>query len=134
MDELKALAPEHPPFYDEDILTDENVRFIVSELIREQMLIQFDKEIPYSAEVEITEYFEENKIDKIYATIYLERDSQKAIVLGKGGAAIKKLGTKARLEIEKFLGKKVYLNLSLKVRKNWRKEELQLKRFGYIKK
>jgi GTP-binding protein Era len=131
---LVKLAPEHPPYFDTDVLSDENVRFLVSELIREQVLLQFEKEIPYSSEVEITEYFEEKDIDKIHATIYLERDSQKVIMLGKKGAAIKKLGTAARKEIEQFIGKKVFLSLTIKVRKNWRKEELQLKRFGYIKK
>ncbi|MBR9859886.1 GTPase Era [bacterium] len=134
VNEIKELAPEHPPFYDEDIISDENVRFLVSEMIREKLLQQFEKEIPYSAEVEINEYFEEDGIDKIYAIIYLERDSQKGIVIGTKGAAIKKLGTAARVDIEKFLGKKVFLDLSIKIRKNWRKEELQLKRFGYIKK
>lgn len=134
MDCLKEISPEHPPYYDADIISDENTRFLVSEMIRDQMLIQFKKEIPYSAEVSIDEYFEEEGIDKIYATIYLERDSQKAIVLGKGGAAIKRLGTDARKRIEAFVGKKVFLSLSLKIRKNWRKDENQLKRFGYIKK
>lgn len=134
LDSLKELSPEHPPYYDDDIISDENTRFIVSEIIRDQMLSQFKKEVPYSAEVSVEEYFEEEKIDKIYATIYLERDSQKAIVLGKGGASIKKLGTDARKRIEEFINKKVFLSLSLKIRKNWRKDENQLKRFGYIKK
>jgi GTP-binding protein Era len=106
----------------------------MSEIIREQILNQFSKEIPYSSEVDITDYKETKKIDKIYATVFLERDSQKAIVLGKGGSAIKKLGTEARKKMELFLEKKVFLSLTVKVRKDWRKDDLQLKRFGYLKK
>ena len=131
---LKELSPEHPPYYDQESISDENVRFHVAEIIRDQMLSQFKKEVPYSAEVVVQDYKEEEKIDKIYATIYLERDSQRVIVLGKGGSSIKRLGTESRKVIEKFLEKKVYLQLSIKIRKNWRKDELQLKRFGYIKK
>lgn len=131
---LKELSPEHPPYYDKDIISDENTRFLVSEIIRDQMLTQYNKEIPYSAEVVVEDYSEEEKLDKIYATIYLERDSQRVIVLGKGGASIKKLGTDARQRIEAFINKKVFLSLSVKIRKNWRKDEVQLKRFGYIKK
>lgn len=134
MECLREISPEHPAYYEEDIISDENTRFLVSEIIRDQMLIQFKKEVPYSAEVSIDDYDEEDGIDKIYATIYLERDSQKAIVLGRGGAAIKRLGTDSRKRIESFVGKKVFLSLSLKIRKNWRKDENQLKRFGYIKK
>lgn len=130
---LEELAPEHPPYYDPEIISDENVRFLVTEMIREQMLTQFKKEVPYSAEVVVEEYQEDEKIDRIYATIYLERDSQRVIVLGKGGKSIKTLGTEARKKIEAFLKKKVFLGLSIKIRKNWRKDELQLKRFGYIK-
>lgn len=131
---LKKHAPEHPPYFDQDIISDENMRFLVSEMIREQLLTQFEKEIPYSAEVVVEDYKEESKIDKIYATIYLERESQRVIVLGKGGQSIKKLGTESRKQIEKFIQKKVFLSLTIKIRKNWRKDELQLKRFGYLKK
>lgn len=134
METLKELSPEHPAYYDKDIISDENTRFLISEIIRDQMLSQFNKEIPYSAEVVVEDYSEETKLDKIYATIYLERDSQRVIVLGKGGAAIKKLGTDSRKRIEAFIQKKVFLSLSIKIRKNWRKDEIQLKRFGYIKK
>jgi GTP-binding protein Era len=127
-------APEHPAYYSPDEISDKNVRFLMSEIIREQILNQFSKEIPYSSEVDITDYKETKKIDKIYATVFLERDSQKAIVLGKGGSAIKKLGTEARKKMELFLEKKVFLSLTVKVRKDWRKDDLQLKRFGYLKK
>lgn len=128
------LAPEHPAFYDRDILTDENLRFIVSEMIREQILTQFSKEIPYSTEVVLTDYKEEGRIDKLYATIYVERDSQKSIILGKGGQSIKRLGMAARKRIEKFIQKQIFLSLTVKVRKDWRKDEQQLKNFGYLKK
>lgn len=130
---LIELAPEHPPFYDTEALTDENVRFLVSEMIRETILTQFKKEIPYSTEVVITEYFEEEKIDKIHATIFVERDSQKVILLGRGGAAIKNLGIYSRKRIEAFIGKQVFLALTIKVRKDWRKDDQQLKNFGYLK-
>jgi GTP-binding protein Era len=130
---LEELAPEHPPYYPLDIITDENVRFIVSEMIREQILTQFKKEIPYSTEVVVTDYKEEKKLDRIECTVYVERDSQKIILLGKKGAAIKKLGTEARKKIEAFIHKKVFLGLTIKVRKDWRKDEQELKRFGYLK-
>lgn len=130
---LVDLAPEHPPFYDTESLTDENVRFLVSEMIRETILTQFKKEIPYSTEVVITEYFEEEKMDKIHATVFVERDSQKVILLGRGGASIKNLGIYSRKRIETFLDKKVFLSLTVKVRKDWRKDDQQLKNFGYLK-
>lgn len=130
---LIELAPEHPPYYDTESLTDENVRFLVSEMIRETILTQFKKEIPYSTEVVITEYFEEEKIDRIHATVFVERDSQKIILLGKGGTAIKNLGIYSRKRIEAFIGKQVFLGLTIKVRKDWRKDDQQLKNFGYLK-
>ena len=130
---LIELSPEHPPYYDTESLTDENVRFLVSEMIRETILTQFKKEIPYSTEVVITEYFEEEKMDKIHATIFVERDSQKVILLGRGGAAIKNLGIYSRKRIEAFLDKKIFLGLTVKVRKDWRKDDQQLKNFGYLK-
>lgn len=130
---LKELAPEHPPYYPLDIVTDENVRFIVSEMVREQILTQFKKEVPYSTEVVVTDYKEDKKLDRIECTIYVERDSQKVILLGKKGSAIKKLGTEARKKIEAFVHKKVFLGLTIKVRKDWRKDEQELKRFGYLK-
>lgn len=131
---LVELAPEHPPFYDTESISDENVRFLVSEMIREQILTQFKKEIPYSVEVVVTEYHEKEKLDEIYATIHVERDSQKGILLGKSGSAIKNLGIASRKRIEEFIKKKIFLSLTVKVKKDWRSDEQQLKYFGYLKK
>ena len=131
---LVELAPEHPAFYDTDSISDENVRFLVSEMIREQILTQFKKEIPYSVEVSVTEYNEKEKLDEIYATINVERDSQKGILLGRGGSAIKNLGIASRKRIEEFIKKKIFLSLTVKVKKDWRSDEQQLQRFGYLKK
>lgn len=129
---LMEHAPVHPHFYDDDIISDANMRFHVTEFIRESILTQFDKEIPYCTHVSITDYREGGKLDKIYANIYVERESQKPILLGKGGAAIKKLGMKSRERIEAFLQKQVFLELSVKVRENWRNNEQYLKNFGFI--
>ena len=131
---LVQLAPEHPPFYDTESISDENVRFLVSEMIREQILTQFKKEIPYSVEVVVTEYNEKEKLDEIYATIHVERDSQKGILLGRGGSAIKNLGIASRKRIETFIDKKIFLSLTVKVKKDWRSNDQQLKYFGYLKK
>mgnify|MGYP001161600847 FL=1 len=131
---LIELSPEHPPFYDRDLVSDESVRFLVSEMIREQILSQYKKEIPYSVEVSVTNYNEKKNIDEIYATIYVERESQKGIVLGKGGSAIKNLGIFSRKRIEDFIKKKVFLSLTVKVKKDWRSDDQQLRYFGYIKK
>ena len=103
-------------------------------MIREQILTQFKKEIPYSVEVSVTEYNEKEKLDEIFATVFVERDSQKGIMLGKGGAAIKNLGIASRKRIEEFIKKKVFLSLSIKVKKDWRTDDQQLQYFGYIKK
>lgn len=123
--------PESPPYYPKDELTDRNLRFIVAEIIREKILLQYRKEIPYSVEVVVDDYKESETLDKIHANIYVARESQKMIILGKGGQAIKKLGTSARMDIEKFLDKKVYLELTVKVLKDWRDSEKILKRLGY---
>lgn len=131
---LVGLSPEHPPFYNTELVSDESVRFLVSEMIREQILSQFKKEIPYSVEVSVSNYNEKKNIDEIYATIYVERDSQKGIVLGKGGSAIKKLGISSRESIEGFIKKKVFLSLTVKVKKDWRSDDQQLRYFGYLKK
>lgn len=133
LDTLVELTPEHPPFYDTESISDENVRFFVSEMIREQVLTQFKKEIPYSTEVSVVNYNEKETIDEIFATIYVERDSQKGILLGRGGGAIKKLGMAARKRIELFLKKKVFLSLTVKVKKDWRSNDQQLRYFGYLK-
>jgi len=124
--------PEGPSFYPEDIVADENERFFVSEIIREKILELYREEVPYSVEVLVTE-FKERKEEKNYisAEIVVERESQKSIIIGKGGAAIKKLGTISREAVEEFLQHKVYLELRVKVRKNWRSDENMLKAFGY---
>ena len=127
LDEL----PEHPPYYEKDALTDRNERFFVSEIIREKVFKLYEKEIPYSTEVIITAFKEEPKIIRISAEIIVERDSQKNIIIGKGGAMIKKVGTYARQDIEEFLQQKVFLELFVKVIPDWRKKDNYLKRFGY---
>lgn len=130
--EIKALLPESPPYFDKDALTDRPERFFVSEIIREKILLNYKKEIPYSCEVEIEEYKEEEKIIRIRAVIMVIRDSQKGIIIGHQGRDLKKVGTEARLDMEKFLDKKVFLELFVKVNKDWRNNETQLKRFGYL--
>ncbi len=127
------LLPESPPYYDKDTLTDRSQRFFVSEIIREKALLLYYKEIPYCIEIDIDEFKEEENIFRISAIIYVVRDSQKVIVIGEGGKSIKRLGTDARKDIEEFLGKKVFLQLFVKVQKNWRDNVLLLKKFGYIK-
>ena len=134
IDTLVELSPEHPPFYDNELISDESVRFLVSEMIREQILTQYKKEIPYSVEVSVSNYNEKKNIDEIYATIYVERESQKGIVLGRGGTAIKRLGISSRKRIEDFIKKKVFLSLTVKVKKGWRSDDQQLRYFGYLKK
>ena len=123
--------PEGEPFYDKDTLTDKNLRFFASEIIREKILRNYDKEIPYSCEIAIDSYKEEPTIDRIAATIYVLRDSQKGILIGHKGERLKKIGCLAREDMEEFLGKKVYLELFVKVNENWRDNERQLKQFGY---
>ena len=125
------LLPECPPYFPKDALTDRPMRFFVSELIREQILLQYKKEIPYSVEVVVESYKEEPDLIRIAATLYVERTTQKAIIIGSKGSAIKKLGTDARMSIEDFLQKHVFLDLSVKLLKDWRNNELQMKRFGY---
>ena len=127
------LLPESPPYYDKDTLTDRSQRFFVSEIIREKALLLYYKEIPYCIEIDIDEFKEEENIFRISAIIYVVRDSQKVIVIGEGGKSIKRLGTDARKDIEEFLGKQVFLQLFVKVQKNWRDNVLLLKKFGYIK-
>lgn len=123
--------PEHAPYYDKDELTDRPVRFFVSEIIREKILKHYKKEIPYSVEVVVENYTEEEKMDRIQATVFVERESQKMILIGQGGKAIKRMGTDARRDIENFVGKKVYLDMTIKVRKDWRSNDRDLKEFGY---
>jgi GTP-binding protein Era len=130
--EMKSLLPLHPPFYDPEVLTEQPERFFVAEFIREQIFLHFQEEIPYSTEVQIEEFRERDKgKNLIHAVIYVERDSQKGIIIGKKGSAIKEIGMKSRKAIENFLGREVYLELRVKVSKNWRKSEQQIKKFGY---
>lgn len=132
--EIKAALPESPPFYDKDALTDKPEKFFVSEIIREKILMNYKKEIPYSCEVEIEEFKEAKNIIRIRAVIMVIRDSQKGIIIGHQGKALKKVGTESRLDMEKFFDKKVFLELYVKVNKDWRNNETQLKRFGYLNK
>ena len=125
------LLPEGPAFYPKDTLTDKTLRFFASEIIREKILKFYDKEIPYCCEIEIESYKEEPAIDRIAATIYVARDSQKGILIGHKGEKLKRVGQAAREDMEQFLGKKVFLQLFVKVNDDWRNNERQLRRFGY---
>jgi len=128
---ILELIPLSPPYFDKDALTDKPERFFVSEIIREKILLYYQKEIPYSTEVEIEEFKESSDRVDIRAIIHVARDSQKGIIIGHQGKALKKLGTEARKDIEKFLAKKVYLQLFVKVSKDWRNKDKLLKGFGY---
>ena len=130
-DRILTLLPEGEPFYPKDTLTDKTLRFFASEIIREKILRNYDKEIPYCCEIEIDSYKEEPTIDRINATIYVARDSQKGIVIGHKGEKLKKVGQQAREDLEKFLDKKVFLQLFVKVNDDWRNSDRQLRRFGY---
>ena len=123
--------PEGEPFYPKDTLTDKTLRFFASEIIREKILLNYDKEIPYSCEIAIESYKEEPTIDRISATIFVARNSQKGIVIGHKGERLKRVGQAARQDLEAFLGKKVFLELYVKVNEDWRNNDNQLKRFGY---
>lgn len=135
IDEIKKriveLLPESPPYFEKDALTDRPARFFVSEIIREKALMLYQKEVPYSLEVLVEEFKEENDIIRIRAVIWVERDSQKGIIIGHKGEALKKLGTMARKDIERFFEKKVYLQLFVKVEKDWRNNERILRSLGY---
>lgn len=128
---IHDLLPESPPFFEKDALTDRPARFFVTEIIREKILKNYDKEIPYSVEVLVETFKEENNIIRIQAVIFVERDSQKGIIIGKGGKMLKKVGTEARKDIEAFFDKKVYLELFVKVEKDWRNKDNKLRFFGY---
>lgn len=128
---ITEKLPVHEPYFPKDQLTDRPMRFFVSEIIREKILLNYKKEIPYSVEVVVDEYKETEGLVRIMATLYVERDTQKSIIIGKGGQAIKKLGTEARLAIEEFIGEHVFLDLSVKVLKDWRNNENIINRFGY---
>jgi len=129
--EIINLLPEHPPYYDPEELTDRPMRFFVSEIIREKILMQYGQEIPYACEVTIESYKEGETLDRIQAVIYVSRESQKAIIIGKGGLKLKRVGTDARKDIEKLADKQVFLDLRVKVRDNWRNNPSLIKRFGY---
>lgn len=131
-DRILAALPEGEPYYPKDALTDKTLRFFASEIVREKILLNYQKEIPYCVEVAVDEYHEEPTIDRISATIYVARESQKAILIGHKGSKLKKVGTDAREELERFLGKKVFLKLFVKVNENWRNDDRQLRRFGYL--
>ncbi|NER18743.1 GTPase Era [Spongiivirga citrea] len=126
-----SLLPESPPFYPKDQLTDKPERFFVNEAIREKILINYKKEIPYSVEVDTEEFIEDDKIIKIRSVIMVERDTQKGIIIGHKGSMLKKVGSQAREDLEQFFGKKIHLELYVKVNKNWRSNQNQLRRFGY---
>lgn len=128
---IKELLPESPPFFDKDQLTDKPARFFVTEIIREKILLNYDKEIPYSVEVEVEQFQEDERLIRINAVIYVERDSQKGIVIGHGGKSLKKVGTEARKDMEIFFDKKVFLELYVKVEKDWRNKDIKLRGFGY---
>ena len=128
---IKELLPESPAFFDKDQLTDKPARFFVSEIIREKILLYYDKEIPYSVEVSVERFKEEEKLIHINAVIYVERESQKGIIIGHQGVALKKVCTEARKALEKFFDKTIYLETFVKVDKDWRSSERELNHFGY---
>lgn len=131
MDMIKERLPAGPPFYPKDMLSEQPVRFFVAELIREQLFLQFHQELPYSCTVDIIQYDERDDLDYINAEVIVNRESQKGMLIGKGGKAIKKLGKNAREKIEDFLDKKIYLDLHVKVRDKWRDNPNMVRNFGY---
>lgn len=131
LERIIELLPESPNYFDKDQLTDKPSRFIVSEILREKILLYYDKEIPYSTEVVVNEFHEEDKIIHISATIYVERESQKGIIIGHRGIALRKVGIEARRDIERFFNKKVFLKTFVKVDSDWRNSDKELKMFGY---
>jgi len=128
---IKSLLPESPAFFEKDQLTDKPARFFVTEIIREKILMNYEKEIPYSVEVEVEQFQEDDRLIRINAVIYVERDSQKGIIIGHAGKSLKKVGTEARKDMEVFFEKKVFLELFVKVEKDWRNKDSKLKGFGY---
>lgn len=128
---LIELLPEYPPYFPKDQLTDKPERFFVNEIIREKILLNYSKEIPYSVEILTEEFKEDEKIIRIRSVIMVERDSQKGIIIGHKGSALKKIGIKSRKDLETFFGKQIHIELFVKVNKNWRSNQNQLKRFGY---
>lgn len=131
MDEVCEMLEEGPMYFPDDMITDMPEKFIVSEIIREKALLNLEEEVPHGIAVSIDTFKEKDKLIEIDATIYVERDSHKGIIIGKNGSMLKKIGTSARLELEKFLGKRIVLNLWVKVEKNWREKDAKVKYFGY---
>jgi GTP-binding protein Era len=131
LDTIFSLIPLGPLYYPEDQVSDMNMRFIAAEVIREKAILHTDQEIPHSIGVEITEYKDREERTEIYANLYVERDSQKAILIGKGGSMIKRIGTEARMELVEMIERPVFLDLNVKVLKNWRSDPTLMKRFGY---
>ena len=130
-EQILEKLPVCPPYFPKDELTDRSMRFFITEIIREKILLNYQQEVPYCVQVDVDSYEESEKRIVIRASIYVARESQKAIIIGKGGSAIKKLGMQARADIEEFTGKKIFLELFVKVDKDWRDNEAELKRFGY---
>ncbi len=128
---IKELLPDSPPYFEKDAMTDKPARFFVTEIIREKILLNYDKEIPYACEVRVEQFKEEEKLIRISALIYVERNSQKGIIIGKGGKMLKRIGIEARKDIEAFFGKQVYLEMFVKVEKDWRNNLRDLTAFGY---
>ena len=128
---ILELLPESPPYYSKDALTDKSERFFVGEMIREKILLFYKQEIPYAVEIEIESFKEDQKLIRISALIYVERESQKGILIGNEGKALKKVGRQSRLDMEEFFQKKVFLELRVKVKKDWRNNERFIKNFGY---
>ena len=131
MKRVKELLPDSPPYFDKDQWTDRPARFFVNEIIREKILLYYDKEIPYSVEVVVEQFKEDAKKIHIHAVIYVERDSQKGIIIGKQGRALKKVASEARRDLEKFFGKTIFLETFVKVDKDWRNSDKELRNFGY---
>ncbi|MCD9016046.1 GTPase Era [Parachryseolinea silvisoli] len=129
---LLSLMPEHPAYFPQDEYTDRTERFFAQEIIREKIFLNYEQEIPYSTEVSVTSFKEEPDIIRIAATIYVERDSQKGIIIGKAGSSLKKVGMQARKDMESFFAKKIFLETHVKVADNWRKEKFKLRQFGYL--
>jgi GTP-binding protein Era len=130
-DAIREALPDGPPFFPKDQLTDKPARFFVNEIIREKILLQYDKEIPYSVEVEVESFQEEDKLIRINAVIYCERESQKGIIIGRAGSALKRVGSLARKDIEEFFQKPVFLQLFVKVDRDWRSSSSRLRHYGY---
>ena len=128
---IEELLPDSPPYFDKDQLTDKPARFFVTEIIREKILLYYDKEIPYSVEAVVQSFKESEELIRIEAVIYVERESQKGIVIGHQGVALKRIASEARRDLERFFGKKIFIQLFVKVDKNWRSSDRAMKAYGY---